>query len=49
MEFNIVNVDSERPPVGLSGPMVDLEGLSSEDTAKCRLALYVSLIRNWFT
>ena len=28
MEFNIVYVVSERPAVGLSGPMVDLGGLS---------------------
>ena len=33
---------SERPAVGLSGPMADPEVLSSEDTAKSRLALY-----NW--
>ena len=31
---------SERPAVGLSGPMADPEVLSSEDTAKSRLALY---------
>ena len=30
---------SERPAVGLSGPMVDPDGLRSEDTAKSRLAL----------
>ena len=36
----MVYVVSERPAVGLSGPMVDPEGLSSEDTAKSRLALY---------
>ena len=29
---------SERPAVGLSGPMVDPEGLGSGDTAKSRLA-----------
>ena len=36
MELNMVYVVSERPAVGLSGPMVDPEGLSSEDTAKSR-------------
>ena len=38
MEFNMVYVVSERPAVGLSDPMVDPEGLGSEDTAKSRLA-----------
>ena len=36
----MVYVVSERPAVGLSGPMADPEVLSSEDTAKSRLALY---------
>ena len=36
---------SERPAVGLSGPMADPEVLSSEDTAKSRLALYTTIIR----
>ena len=40
MELNMVYVVSERPAVGLSGPMADPEVLSSEDTAKSRLALY---------
>ena len=39
MELNMVYVVSERPAVGLSGPMADPEVLSSEDTAKSRLAL----------
>ena len=42
MELNMVYVVSERPAVGLSGPMADPEVLSSEDTAKSRLALYAS-------
>ena len=37
----MVYVVSERPAVGLSGPMADPEVLSSEDTAKSRLALYL--------
>ena len=40
MELNMVYAVSERPAVGLSGPMADPEVLSSEDTAKSRLALY---------
>ena len=36
----MVYVVSERPAVGLSGPMVDPGGLGSEDTANSRLALY---------
>ena len=36
----MVYVVSERPAVGLSGPMADPEVLSSEDTAKSGLALY---------
>ena len=40
MELNMVYVVSERPAVGLSGPMVDPGGLGSEDTANSRLALY---------
>ena len=43
MELNMVYVVSERPAVGLSGPMADPEVLSSEDTAKSRLALYYLL------
>ena len=35
---------SERPAVGLSGPMADTEVLSSEDTAKSRLALYSCIL-----
>ena len=37
MELNMVYVVSERPAVGLSGPMVDPEGLSR----------YPSLIPDW--
>ena len=43
MELNMVYVVSERPAVGLSGPMADPEVLSSEDTAKSRLALYYKM------
>ena len=39
----MVFVVSERPAVGLSGPMVDPGGLGSEDTANSRLALYLKL------
>ena len=42
----MVYVVSGRPAVGLSDPMVDPEGLSSEDTAKSRLALY-KVGRSW--
>ena len=44
MELNMVYVVSERPAVGLSGPMADPEVLSSEDTAKSRLALYLQAV-----
>ena len=47
MEFHIVYVVSERPAVGLSSLMVDLGGLSSEETAKSGLALYMSTSPLW--
>ena len=47
MEFNMVYAVSERPAVGLSGPMADPEVLSSEDTAKSRLALYYKTVNKY--